>query len=229
MAVFSFRYDHHLVPALIENISPFVDGWIALDDRGNSEPLSTDAARQARLLDAARAAGADWILAVDPDERYEARLADCIHLLTAVKLPVVWSFRLRELYTPGSYRTDGLWGRKRQARLFPLLDQPASRSALSGKKDFHDVWHPRGYAHWRTDINLYHLKMIDPARRVRRRDVYSAIDPDNRYQAIGYAYLADESGRVLEPVPRNRAYHPPHVDDGRPWMVEPDALLGRAR
>lgn len=226
MAVFSYRYDAHLVPALIENLTPFVDGWVSLDDRANPNPMSDDPTRQARLLETAHAAGADWVLAVDPDERYEARLEQVMPVLTAVKLPIAWSFRLREMYTPDSYRTDGVWGQKRQTRLFPLFDDlfPVAQSGRFGRKDFHGPWYPSGYLKRRTDIDLYHLKMIDPARRAHRRDVYKALDPTNRLQSIGYDYLADESGCVLTPIPRGRSYHPPHVEDGGVWMADLEKL-----
>ncbi len=231
LAIFSYRYDQHLVPALIDNIRPMVDGWVALDDRDNPAPFSSDTTRRIPLLEAAHAAGADWVLAVDPDERYESRLVQEMPILTGSKLPIVWSFRLREMYTPDSYRTDGIWGRKRQARLFPLFDDlfPAARSGLFARKDFHARWYPRGYAHRRTDLDLYHLKMIDPARRAHRRDVYKTIDPDNRYQAVGYDYLGDDTQCVLETIPRGRGYHPPHLDDGRLWMVGIDSLRDGAR
>ncbi len=42
-AVFSYRYDAHLVPDLIANIAPVVDGcWIALNDRPSEGYLLTD-------------------------------------------------------------------------------------------------------------------------------------------------------------------------------------------
>lgn len=228
MAIFSFRYDAHLVPALIENIKPLVDGWVCLDDRSNPAPVSDDPSRRALLLEAAHAAGADWVLCVDPDERFEHRTADAISRLTASRLPIVWSFRLREMYTPGSYRTDGVWGRKRQARLFPLFDDlfPVARSGRFPRKEFHGAWHPTGFAHRRTELNLYHLKMIDPARRAHRRDIYKAVDPSNRFQSIGYDYLADDSGCVLTPIQRGRAYYPPHKDDGGLWMADVERLKG---
>jgi hypothetical protein len=63
--------------------------------------------------------------------------------------------------------------------------------------------------------------MIAPARRLGRRDLYNALDPDRRYQAIGYDYLADERTMRLRKVSRWRRYSPPHVDDGGLWMPAP--------
>lgn len=42
IAVFSYRYDAHLVPDLIANLDPIVDGWIALDDRQDGELWMAD-------------------------------------------------------------------------------------------------------------------------------------------------------------------------------------------
>ena len=53
--------------------------------------------------------------------------------------------------------------------------------------------------------------MIDAERRKARRDFYRALDPANVFQRIGYDYLADETGFVLEEVPASRPYRPqPH-------------------
>src|SRR5687768_3960972 len=71
IAIFSFRYDAHLVPNLIENLRPIVDGYIAYDDRGASEPYTDERARKAVLRKEAREMGAQWLLCMDPDERME--------------------------------------------------------------------------------------------------------------------------------------------------------------
>src|SRR3990170_2728000 len=54
IAIFSFRYDAPLVPHLIENLRPIVDGYIAYDDRGASEPY-TDERRERRCCERKRA------------------------------------------------------------------------------------------------------------------------------------------------------------------------------
>ena len=71
-----------------------------------------------------------------------------------------------------------------------------------------------------SGLNLYHLKMITRARREARRDLYNRLDPDRRFQPIGYDYLADDQGAVLKPIRPGREYHPPHNDDGGLWMPE---------
>ncbi|TIW19796.1 MAG: hypothetical protein E5V65_09705 [Mesorhizobium sp.] len=65
--------------------------------------------------------------------------------------------------------------------------------------------------------------MIEPKRRGARRDLYNHLDPDSRLQKIGYDYLADESGAVLEAIPAGRDYFPAHTDDGGLWMADVSA------
>ena len=53
LGVFSFRDDAHLVPGLIENIGPMVDGWVSYDDRSSDDPFGDEGLRRKALLDAA--------------------------------------------------------------------------------------------------------------------------------------------------------------------------------
>jgi glycosyltransferase involved in cell wall biosynthesis len=217
LAVFSFRYDEKLVPDLIENLRPLVDGWIAWDDRASNEIFSSEPRRRRALIQRARKLGANWILAVDPDERFEAALAGNIRQMTKTVDRTLWEFDLRELYAADSYRVDGVWGRKRQIRLFPLLEhQQFCADAL------HGAWRPLepGYKTVRSGVNLYHLKMIARARREGRRRLYVHLDPAATFQQIGYDYLCDEEGAVFEQIPPGRHYLPKHEDDGGLWMAD---------
>ncbi|MDX8451038.1 hypothetical protein, partial [Mesorhizobium captivum] len=56
--------------------------------------------------------------------------------------------------------------------------------------------------------------------RAARRDLYNLLDPDRRLQQVGYDYLADETGAVLEAIPPGRDYFPAHTDDGGLWMAD---------
>jgi hypothetical protein len=62
--------------------------------------------------------------------------------------------------------------------------------------------------------------MISPLRRAGRRNLYKHLDPEHRYQSIGYDYLTDEAGAQFEAIPPRRRYLPPHSDDGKLWMGE---------
>lgn len=220
VAVFSFRYDAHLVPALIANITPFVDGWIVYDDRGASSVFSGEVQRRTALLNAAREAGAAWALAIDPDERFEVALAGKMPDLLGHASARAHTFPLRELYSPAHYRVDGVWGIKRQARLLSL-----SEGIVTPPGDLHLSWAsfiPNAYPN-DTDINLYHLKMITPERRKARAALYNHLDPNGVMQTIGYDYLADETGMELEAIGTERGYLPPHQEDGGLWMADMDA------
>lgn len=233
IAVFSYRYDAHLVPDLLANIEPAVHGWVALDDRDAGAALSDEPARRGTLIAAAREAGADWILAVDPDERFESALAARIGWMTARRQPpTLWSFRVCELFAEDAFRVDGIWGRKRQVRLFPAELAKAPESALHGQ------WVDDTRSHPRRDsgVRLYHLRMASPRRRQHRRDTYASADPERRCQAIGYDQLVDTAGLRLERIEHGRAFHPPFVEDHGLWAVElprreppPDPPVARLR
>lgn len=219
LAVFSYRYDAHLISDLITNISPIVDGWIAFDDRSATDVFSDEVERRLSLLEAAREAGASWVLAVDPDERFESSLED--HIVSLMDRPdaCVYTFPLREMFSPFQYRVDGLWGTKRQSRLLNLrhgIVRPVGVLHLPWSKFI-----PDAQLH-HTDINLYHLKMISPNRRKARADLYNYIDPGSKMQTFGYDYLADDSNMVLETIAANRGYFPPHEEDDGLWMPKID-------
>ena len=221
IAIFSFRYDAHLVPNLIENLRPIVDGYIAYDDRGASEPYTDERARKAVLRREAREMGAQWLLCIDPDERLEMAAASRMRTMTSVIEPVAWQFRLRELYMPTAYRVDGSWKKKTLTCLFPLLDgQIFSDAPLHGRRS---PLNPE-YEKRDSGLNLYHLKMIGPERREARRDFYRALDPTNAYQTIGYDYLGDETGLVLKEVPPSRQYRPLHRETGANWQPDLKAI-----
>lgn len=101
-----------------------------------------------------------------------------------------------ELWTPGAYRVDGWWGLKRKTCLFA-----SNVDHVFDERRMHTHWAslPEPPSSWPiTDLRLYHLRMLDPADRVRRYEHYKKLDPDNQLQAIGYDYMLDETdlGRV---------------------------------
>lgn len=214
IAAFSYRYDAHLVPVLIENIRPMVDGYVAWDDRQAGATLSDEPTRRAALLAAARAAAADWILAIDPDERLEDRLAGVIRRMTRKGQRCIWLFPFREMFSPVAYRADGIWGGKFKAVLFP-----ADIATAPSEARFHGMWFPEdhGLPTRRTDLQLYHLRMAHPARRQHRWVTYAASDPDRVFQALGYDYLVDDADMRLVPIGEEAAYSPPFEEDGGLW------------
>jgi hypothetical protein len=205
IVVFSFRYDEQLVPDLLKNIEPFADDYIAWDDRKNDLIWRHDGEANNRLTEEARAKKADWVLHIDADERFEKNAGRVIREIIKSRKKVVYGFPFRELWTPHSYRVDGVWGKKAKYVLFPLLTgqkfmNTRVHSQVSPQND--------DYERVLTNVNLYHFKMIDPKNRLDRMRLYKQLDPVNQFQSIGYDYLNDESGLVLEEIAKGREYFP---------------------
>jgi glycosyltransferase involved in cell wall biosynthesis len=207
LAVFSYRYDVELIPELLENITPVVDGWVAFDDRKGGDLFSNEPKRRRILINRARELGATWVLAIDPDERIERGAATRIRALICERQRIIWELNLREMFTPSTYRVDGVWGAKMQGRLFPVFD-----GALNSDQPLHGAWcvPAAGYSVLPAGLNLYHLKMLTPAQRLARRDLYKFLDPNRIFQSAGYEYLADESNAVFEKIPPARDFFPAH-------------------
>jgi glycosyltransferase involved in cell wall biosynthesis len=217
LAVFSYRYDAELVPDLLENVAPMVDGWVAFDDRQATDLFSSEPQRRRLLINRAKELGATWILAIDPDERIERGGATRIRSLTGERQRIIWEFNLREMFTASTYRVDGTWGSKKQGRLFPIFDGP-----LCSERPLHGAWcvAPAGYSILPAGLNLYHLKMLSCNRRLARRDLYHHLDPNYLYQTAGYDYLIDENGASFEQIPLARDFFPVHQETGHLYMAD---------
>lgn len=221
IAVFSYRYEAHLLPDFIANIRPVVHGYVAWDDRAATTGLSSEPERRNRLLAEARAMGARWILAIDPDERIEDRLAERLPELLSQGEVNLWMFQKREMFTPDSYRVDGIWGEKNHLSLFPIA---AVRRDL--EKALHGAWiaDRTGFIVKQAKVNIYHFRMATPERRRLRRELYAAADPKRHLQRVGYDYLDDERGMVLEQIPEGREFSPPFLEDHGLWSPDPGEL-----
>jgi glycosyltransferase involved in cell wall biosynthesis len=219
LAIFSYRYDAELVPDLLANIEPVVDGWVAFDDRRASDLFSNEPGRRRLLINRARELDATWVIAIDPDERIERGAATRIRAYTNERQRIIWQFNLREMFTADAYRVDGIWGAKMQGRLFPVFDGPMCSEQL-----LHGAWCTAraGYSVLPTGLNLYHLKMITHDRRLARRNLYSYLDPAHHYQTTGYDYLVDEDAAEFERIPANRDFFPAHRESDRSNFYMPD-------
>jgi len=204
IAVFSYRYDKELVPGLLDNIS-WVDDVVSIDDTDNKKLWVNEKEMRMKLKKMAIEKGADWILEIDPDERLEKNAENVFRALTKHKSKIVFEINLRELYEPNMYRIDGIWGRKKRRKLHPVYSGQEYKD-----KDIHFSGFPinKEYQVIPLDINLYHLKMIEPKNRKLRAKIFKKLDPSNKYQAIGYDYLADETCIKLKKIPVGRAYLP---------------------
>ena len=58
LAAFSYRYDAHLVPGLLENLAQAVHGYVAWNDTGAEAKLTPKTERRTLLLNEAKRLGA---------------------------------------------------------------------------------------------------------------------------------------------------------------------------
>lgn len=251
ICVMQLRNEAQYLPGCLEHLRGHVDGIVALDDGSTDgtaeilrrEPMVLELLanpagddhvwhendNKRRLLECARRHGAGWILACDADERYETLFLDNLHAIVD-SLPdsqlSCLSLSCKELWdSPDSYRVDGVWGRKSRARLLRLPQQISFDLSM----ELHGAWHPdevqRHGLMFHSHYRLYHLRMIRPEDRVKRRDFYTRLDPTHRFQEVGYDYLAEEGPAMrLERIEQGRGYdratlppaHRPSVLDKSP-------------
>lgn len=190
VASFTFRFEPDwLIKDLLENIKGVVDDTFIYDDRARKELWIPREEHVRILLDGASSLKADWILVISPDERLEAGAGEVIRKLILDPERHRYRFNLREMYTPSSYRVDGIWGTKKRIRLYPLINRGRIKD---------------------VDLNLYHLKHISPENRISRAEIHKQTNTaDNKKR--GFDYLADETGLKLEQIPKGREFNPPYT------------------
>jgi hypothetical protein len=216
----------------LQNVGDHVSATVALDDGSTDASASLLAAdgRFTRVITvrpenkvawdeprnrevltrAGQELGADWFVAFDADERVELRFWRDLPRLLAwadVEDVVAFSFHLREVWDqPDTYRSDGVWGRKRKAAFFRNL----AAAHQFDPAQWHGEWVPMQA--WETpatrviDYDLYHLKMLHTSDRAARQQRYQILDPNCDYQALGYSYLTDETDLELTKLDPLRDY-----------------------
>jgi hypothetical protein len=230
LALLAVRNGVRHLPGWLRNVAPHVDGVVALDDGssdGSAELLEqSDAVLETlrvppdrpdwdemgnhrALVAAALRQGAEWVVCVDVDERLERDFRQRAERAIGRGRLLGYSayaVRIRELWDdPAQYRVDGIWGRKKHARLFRLrADHEFDTARLHGIKAPLQARGRHGFP--LADLNVYHLGMLRPEDRIARRRRYELADPDRRWQSIGYEYLTDETGLVLRPIPERRSW-----------------------
>ena len=234
LALLAFRNEMAYLPGWFANVSPHVDGVIALDD-GSTDGSGDFAAEQScvlellrnpanpehphqyqlenkrRLIEAAGRHGADWIIVVDADERLERHFR--LRALNAVARAEregisAYSIVFRELWdSADTYRADAVWGKKGRAHFFKWRADHEF-----DQRRFHNHWAPlnsrRNNTFPRVDLIKYHLRMIRAADRDARRRKFERIDPECLWQPRGYAYLTQTEGIVLQKLESGREYVP---------------------
>ena len=202
VACYSYRYDKKYIPGMLKNLD-FVDEFISHDDSLNPALWYHEGRVRNRLIRKAKQAGADWILGIDPDERFEKKAGDIIRKLIEVKKKIVYAFPFKELWdAPDQFRNDGIWGQKLKPILFPVYGSQRFENI-----PIHSRWHPLNpqYKVVRTDVILYHLKSIKFHDRKKRRSIYLQVDGGKSK----YNYLdKDGENKVLYKIPKGRGYYP---------------------
>lgn len=216
------------LPGLVANLAPHVDGIVALDD-GSSDGTGAwlaarpevlevlhvergawDEPRNHRLLVAAGLRhGADWFLSIDADERVEEAFRDRAErvIRRGGRLGLqAFAIHLRELWdAEDRVRVDGIWRRKSVARLYRSLPDH-----VFDEGQIHVYTAPmqaRVAGRFApADLILYHRAMLTAESRAARQVRYEWLDPHAVHQAIGYAYLTDEVGLQLRPLPGKRGW-----------------------
>jgi GT2 family glycosyltransferase len=228
LVTLAVRDDIRFLPGFFDSVAPHVDGVVALDDgstdgsaeylAGRAEVLELirnppdrpewdEVGNHRALVRAAVRHGADWIASLDADHRVEVEFRDRAERLIRRGRPLgveAWAWQVRELWqTEDHWRADGIWGDKRRANLFRArADHAFHEQRLHSRKPPLQAailgTYPKG------DLIVYHLRMVDTGDRAARRERYERMDPEAEFQAVGYAYLTDEAGLALQPVPSSR-------------------------
>lgn len=231
IALLAVRNEMPYLPGFLANVSPHVDGIVALDDgstdgsggllRSHSRvlevlrvpadrPLWDEVGNFKKLQAAALRHGAEWILALDADERLEIDFRDRAErvIRRGRRLGLAaFTMRLRELWdSPETFRVDGVWGRKRVARLFAAVaDHRFDYRPLHAVKAPMQARLAGDFI--AADLEIYHLRTLRREDREARRDRYKALDPESLWQPrSGYDYLTDERGLRLRRIDGRRRY-----------------------
>lgn len=220
VAVYARRHEPQwLIDDLRVNLR-WVDELVEVDDRDRDPDEAWGHEGNLRALQRQRAidAGADWVLVVDPDERLEDRAARLVPALMArfAGQAVVLRLRLRELFAPDRYRVDGAWDRYWRGRLYPVRTD-----SVMSTKPIHTPPCPVNHRRVQVDVNLYHLKMVEPQNRAARAAAYAGAEAQHGHPGRDWRRLAADRGMVLRTIPVGRRFTPSY---GRPYLIgAPDA------
>jgi hypothetical protein len=215
---FTRRYPHYFDPADVIRLNSrlgdvtivFNDGqpvedwqnapgldWLA----AKAQPRWNEYANRMTLYARALAHGCDWALWLDDDvtapSLSKARLIDIIRQANE-RSAVVVSFLLREMWTPTQYRCDPpLWRDRRRHWLTrnPLfLRNP--RFTPDHLRPMHALPRLDGPV-LEVEEELLHWGMATPQLRANRVSKWLALDPDAKFNPVGYHYMLDETNLQL--------------------------------
>lgn len=231
IAIVAVRNESKNLKGLFKNINNEVDGIIILNDGSvddtaeivskNKKVLKviTNPIRASedyhvgknleKLIKEAKKFNPEWIFLIDPDERVENNFRKKFERIKDMHPEKKgFIFKFRELWdNKDTFRSDGVWGEKHKFSIF----RNAPLQVFNFRKH-HNLLFPLGIIGnlKRTiilDTNIYHLKMIEKKERIKRKNKFNKLDPDSKYQTIGYDYLVDEKGIKLEKIPKGKEYY----------------------
>ncbi len=235
ICVMCIRNESKNLPGCIKHLEKYVDKFVVFDDDStdNSVEILNSFPKVAEVITEKQKGKHYWgerhnretvlrkaleissvknpyVLCVDPDERFEIRFLKKLRTIIDENYGKAINIHFRECWDDiKQYRVDGIWGKKNKTLLFPLQKQ----MTFNYENEYHIPWHYREI----TDIiymdyNLYHLNMVKKEDREKRKKLYNKLDPNKKFQPIGYDYLTDERGIILEKIKYKKRYDYRTVD-----------------
>ncbi|MGC9603096.1 MAG: glycosyltransferase family A protein [Minisyncoccia bacterium] len=234
LAIIALRDEERYAPGYFDHLRRFVDGFAVVDDGSldktpliiRQEPkLKFSFRRDVRepdhffevdnreiLMNAAKDLNAEWVLCCDTDERYETPFLEKINSVQdeadKIGKPVV-GFRVLSLRE--SLKTYYAVEQSRILTKFLMFRVPNEISyADRPRRALHTPWLPAGlrdqHLLWSTEYRVYHFCSLRAEDRRRRYEKFKRIDPDNKWQPIGYDHLIQEDGVRLKEIEPGREF-----------------------
>ena len=172
--------------SLVESLWPVAGVWIGVE-AGRRDRIDLLEQRR-RLLRQAEALGAQWILAANPGERFDAGLARRIGHLTNQDKQDRWTFRVRPMAAPDAFRVDGDWGGREVGRLMRLRGDAVIGTERQGRR-----WSAR-LETAPSGLDLFDFNTLGGA------GAQPGLDPEMAWPAETFGPF-DAPERVLQPVP----------------------------
>ncbi|MCC5917872.1 MAG: hypothetical protein JJU02_11170 [Cryomorphaceae bacterium] len=193
-----------------KNISPFVDGFVLLDDGstdGTSEVFDStnmivhlrrktnsdfdDLSNRNVLFKIGEILNVHWLLFLDMDERLDAFYIKPFHrLLQTSKADLI---RVRYVHAwnhPDQYRADYPYSNNGVQNRLKLIRKKSKMQIQCEKKlHFELIPYPNGLED-SSEVLVIHLGSLDPKIRKRRYDNYKKLDPKGAFQS-SYDHLLD--------------------------------------
>ena len=235
ICVMCIRNESRNLPGCIKHLYKYVDKFVIFDDDStdNSVEILKRYSKVVKIISEKQKGNHYWgerhnrevvlrtafevsstknpyVLCVDPDERFEIRFLKDLKNIIKNNYGSGINIHFRELWDNiKQYRCDGIWNLKNKTLLFPLQE----KMTFNYENEYHIPWHYRELNDIvNLDYNLYHLNMVKEKDRIKRKELYNKLDPNKKFQPIGYDYLTDETGIEIKKVCFKRRFNTRFVD-----------------